>query len=442
MKKLTDISSTELGLAATPTGGVEASHSPHFRRLLSAGYKGFLQGSLGGASLYGMYGFAIGTLAALAALPFAYGALGFGVFGLIPAFTAIGIVKGADTFGNIGSMAAISAESNDLSEQRRLLIERYRELPLGPEADREADTIRKELAAQEKDGEKPRHMFHLKTVLIGAAVGLALVAGFLLLAPYISASGGVISTIIEGINGILPAGMQIAMAHGHVVAAAAGATHAAVGAATASATASTIASSTALASGAMAMPGATINAALLSGSSAITNAIAADTAATIGTTLSAGVSGTLLAIGSVVGAFAGATIGLDRYYVRKWFDHTEGVVHPNSHLETALAERQQQVERLRNARMVDRQVAAQNAVEPAPTAANATAAATPLAPQVALTSPALPPTASLSAAAQPQASSAAADAHALHSATAPDPRVTEATYQRRLTELQHALANA
>ena len=86
--------------------------------------------------------------------------------------------------------------------------------------------------------------------------------------------------------------------------------------------------------------------------------------------------------------------------------------------------------------------AAQNAVEPAPTAANATAAATPLAPQVALTSPALPPTASLSAAAQPQASSAAADAHALHSATAPDPRVTEATYQRRLTELQHALANA
>lgn len=379
MKKKTDISSTELGLAATPTGGVEASHSPHFRRLLSAGYKGFLQGSLGGASLYGTYGFAIGTLASLAALPFAYGALGFGVFGLIPAFTAIGIVKGADTFGNIGSMAAISAESNDLSEQRRLLIERYRELPLGPEADREADTIRKELAAQEQDGEKPRHMFHLKTVLIGAAVGLALVAGFLLLAPYISASGGVISTIIEGINGILPAGMQIAMSHGHVVAAAAGATTA--------------------------------------------------------TTLSTGVSGTLLAIGSVVGAFAGATIGLDRYYVRKWFDHTEGVVHPNSHLETALAERQQQVERLRNARMVDRQVAAQNAAELAPTAANATAMApaTPPTPQGAPTSPALPPTASLSA---------AADAHALHSATAPDPRVTEATYQRRLTELQHALANA
>lgn len=55
---------TELKLQSTPTGGIDAAHSPYYRRLLSAGYKGYLQGTIGGASLYGTMGLVIGGLVA------------------------------------------------------------------------------------------------------------------------------------------------------------------------------------------------------------------------------------------------------------------------------------------------------------------------------------------------------------------------------------------
>ncbi|MEJ0010100.1 MAG: hypothetical protein WDN72_06060 [Alphaproteobacteria bacterium] len=62
---MADISGAELTLRTTPTAGVSGEHSPYYRRLLSSGYKGYLQGSLGGATFYGVIGLAIGAAIAV-----------------------------------------------------------------------------------------------------------------------------------------------------------------------------------------------------------------------------------------------------------------------------------------------------------------------------------------------------------------------------------------
>jgi hypothetical protein len=289
---------TELKLKSTPTGGVEAAHSPYYRRLLSAGYKGYLQGIIGGASLYGVLGLAIG---ALAAAPFV-ATLGLaGVASLARAAGGVGVVKGASTFGNIGSTAAINAESADLSEQRRYLLDRYHDLPEGPEADREAAEIKKQLKGLQSEVIQRPPFFHWKTVAICAAVG-ALIA-IALCSP--------IGAAIFG---------ESAVAH---VFTALG-FHVAGGVAT-------IATA---AEGAGALAGATA-----------AHGIAL-------TTLGA-------ALGTGLGALAGAVIGIDRYYVRKWFDATEGVVHSSSHKESALEARSYLVGRLREAEKQD-QIVKQN----------------------------------------------------------------------------------
>jgi hypothetical protein len=256
------LDTTELKLKSTPTGGVEAAHSPYYRRLLSAGYKGFLQGTIGGGALYGSLGLIIGGLAAipLATIPVVAATLGAtSPFWLAPIAAAVGIWKGATTFGQIGSVAAITAESSDLAEQRRYLLDYYYELPDTPDGNRQAEVIKQELLNRAGDVEVP-DFYHWKSGLIGAAIGTALAVGVVL------------------IPGVLPVlGLSL---HGLQL------TVAAAGAAS-------------------------------------------------------------------LGALAGATIGIDRYYIRKWFDSAQNVVHSSSHKENALMERHLQLQRIRAAAQED-----------------------------------------------------------------------------------------
>ena len=330
MSKATE--STELKLTTTPTGGLDASHSPYYRRLLSAGYKGYLQGTIGGASLYGAIGLGIGVLAAA---PF-IGVLGLAGFAsLAVAAGGVGVLKGASTFGEIGSTAAINAESADLSEQRRYLLDRYHDLPEGPEGDREAAEIRKELICRQDNNAVPPPLFHWKTVAICAAIGIAVS-----LALFCTPMG---AALFEAAP----------MAH-------------------------------ALGLTAIGMHGAL--------------------AATIGTAM---------------GAMVGAVVGLDRYYVRKWFDVTEGFVHasPRTDLDPAMRERSDLVSRL-NAAAKEDDIVKQTMLEH----------------QLRQTAPITMPS-------QPAASSATASAPQLNMDVAekPDTRISEATRHDRLTQLQHAM---
>ncbi len=279
---MSSIETTELKLKTTPTGGVDASHSPYYRRLLSAGYKGFLQGTIGGASLYGTFGLAIGGL--VAAPIIAFTPVGWAALALVPAMAGLGVVKGASTFGQIGSMAAITAESSDLSEQRRYLLDRYYDLPEGPEGDHEAEAIKKELLrAHETSAETPP-FFHWKTVAVCAVIG----AGLVLATAGLFSAGILSASAINGLIG-LKAGAAI--------------------------------------------------------------------------TGMGGLS-TLIAAGTALGALTGATIGIDRYYIRKWFDRTQDVVHSSSHRESALIERAQQVERIKAPSKADEKTKAQMLSEP------------------------------------------------------------------------------
>jgi hypothetical protein len=242
---MSNLETTELKLKTTPTGGVDASHSPYYRRLLSAGYKGFLQGTIGGASLYGVIGLVIGGLAAL---PF-IGALGIA-----------GVLSLAAAAGGV-----------DLSEQRRYLLDRYYDLPEGPEGDREAEVIKRELMREHESHKKPPHAFHWKTVAICAGIGALLAAAFMTGGASLIGHAGILSYIEP-------------LAH------------------------------------------------------------------TLGF---ASTTPVMLGIGTLLGALTGSVIGIDRYYVRKWFDHTEGVVHSSNHKESALVERAQQVGRLQEAAKTD-----------------------------------------------------------------------------------------
>lgn len=333
---------TELKLKTTPTGGAEAHVSPYYRRLVSAGYKGFLQGTIGGASLYGFLGLAVGGMAALA-----LGPVGLipsaAAWLLIPACTGYGIFKGAATFGQIGSTAAINAESADLSEQRRYLLDRYYDLPEGPEGDREAKAIQQELKERASEHAAPKHMFHWKTVAVCTAVGAALVLVGLAVSGLLMGSPLAAPPVIEFLHGI---GFPLATKLGEV-----------------------FATSTALASA-----------------------------------------------GALVGAFAGATVGLDRYYIRKWFDHTQDIVHPSSHVDYGLGERHKQVQRLQQAAKEDEKtkqhMAALDAVTPT--------AALDATPKTMVAAP-KPPVASLDKEAP----------------TKPENKVSKATLERRVAELQN-----
>ncbi len=196
-------SGAELTLRNSPTGGAPGEHSPYYRRLLSAGYKGFLQGVIGGATLYALLGAIVG---ALVATPIWLGVLGAAgativpmAWSLIPIMAGIGLLKGASTFGNIGSVAAISAEGAEMSEERRYLLDRYYDLPLDHAYDNEAREIEK-LLIKQHEVRTPKHMFHWKTLVVGALLGAAIGFGLVTFAAPLLAHLTAFLPAIEGFH--------------------------------------------------------------------------------------------------------------------------------------------------------------------------------------------------------------------------------------------------
>ncbi len=158
----------------SPNGGVESEHSNYFRRMLSAGYKGHVQGMVGGATLYGSFGLIIGTIIGVP-LGFATGGLGLW---LIPVLGGIGAMEGAHTFADIGSHAAIAADSAETNEKRRLLLDHLRDATDPAE---KAEITRQ--LAEQLESKPMKKLFHWKTLLIGAVLGGALALGAMWLAP-------------------------------------------------------------------------------------------------------------------------------------------------------------------------------------------------------------------------------------------------------------------
>ncbi|MFZ4540371.1 MAG: hypothetical protein ACOYNL_00995 [Rickettsiales bacterium] len=334
---MTSLETTELKLKSTPTGGKASHESPLYRKLVSVGYKGFLQGSIGGGSLYGALGLLIGGLVAIAAAP----VLGLQGFFIVPAAFGIGVIKGASTFGSIGSVAAINAESADLSEQRRYLLDRYYDLPEGPEGAREAAAIKQELLSRQQDLERAPQFFHWKTVIVGALIGAGL--AFVAFSPVGFGVLGLGSALSH-----LGLGMLFT---GGSTAAGAAAAGVAAGTAAAGAAAGTAAVGAGVAAAATAAATASASTAAL-------------------TTIGVG-------LGTLAGALTGATIGIDRYYIRKWFDHTQNIIHSGTHGEAAVMERIQQIERLKAAAKVDEQTKAQLSSQYSSASTNSVAATAP-----------------------------------------------------------------
>ncbi len=283
---MSNTETTAMKLKTTPTGGVSGEHSPYYRRLLSAGYKGFLQGTIAGSGLYGLFGAAIGLTIAIPTMILAPG-IGVAALWMIPAMGGVGVLKGANTFGNIGTMAAISAESADLSEQRRYLLDRYYELPDGPEGDKQAELIKDELARQNSSGQK-HQLFHWRTVLTCALIGGALALLFLSPASPLAVIGMIEHTAL---GTALHAISEPLMEH--------------------------------------------------FGASLISK-----------TLISTGVTA---AFGTAIGALAGAAAGIDRYYIRRWFDRSESLLHDDSHSWNALMERSQFLDKLKQAEITDKE---------------------------------------------------------------------------------------
>lgn len=172
-----EISQSHIRIANSPTAGLPGEHSPYYRKLISAGYKGYLQGTIGGATLYGVMGAAVGVLTGIGIFAATAGTAGLAAFAVVPFFAGYGVIKGASTFGSIGSNAAQLAEYAETNERRRALLDRLGETP----SKEEATEIQKLL---DQDGQEKgtTGMFHWKTLLVGAAIGAAIGAGLLVLA--------------------------------------------------------------------------------------------------------------------------------------------------------------------------------------------------------------------------------------------------------------------
>jgi hypothetical protein len=254
------VSKSHIKLVSTPTSGLPGEHSPYYRRLLSAGYKGFLQGNLGGATLYGTIGAAVGLIAAgplfLLGVP--------GALAVIPILAAYGTMKGFDTFGSIGSHAAIQAEAAEINERRRALHDRLQET----DSVDEAVEIKRMLQSENKET-PPKAFLHWKTVLFGALIGAALLAG-LAMAANVGLFG-------SGIAGILA----------HI-------------------------------------------------------APAATTAAAPVTTT----AGIAASIGGILGAAIGSAAGIDRFYIRRWFDVFEHILHDRDNYQEIARTRLQETNNL------------------------------------------------------------------------------------------------
>lgn len=260
------IPESHIRLVATPTAGLPAEHSPYYRRLVSAGYKGFLQGNIAGASLYGVLGAGVG-LAAAFAIGIATG--GAPAFLAIPLFAGYGLLKGSSTFGQIGSNAAQLAEYAEMNERRNALLDRLYETP----SKDEAQEIRKLLQADSID-KPPAKLFHFRTTLIGALIGAAVVAGLVYFGGTALAATG-LGHMVTGL-------IEPLVAEGTIIG------------------------------------GEIVAASLLK----------------------------VVAAAAAVGAVGGAMFGIDRGWIRRWFDVSEGAVHERDYYEKMTQERQQEATRL------------------------------------------------------------------------------------------------
>lgn len=261
------IPESHIRLVATPTAGVPAEHSPYYRRLVSAGYKGHLQGNIAGASLYGILGAGVGIVAAVAISIATGGAANFLL--CAAAFGGYGVLKGAATFGQIGSNAAQLAEYAEMNERRNALLDRLYETP----SKEEAAEIRKLLQSDSLD-KPPTRLIHFRTALIGAIIGAVAIAGLV----YIGAGGVAGPALAKAVTGFI----------GPLV-----------------------------------------------GESIIANG-----------GIAIGATAKLLAISAGAGAVMGSLIGIDRGWIRRWFDVSEGAVHERDYYDKIAQERAQEVTRL------------------------------------------------------------------------------------------------
>lgn len=163
-----DLQTTQDKLLRTPSGDV---HSPFYRKLVSAGYKGHIGGAIGGGALYGVIGLVVGTLVGGAFAVLTNGASLL----LIPALGGYGILHGVKVFADIGTTAAIVAESAEIREKRQHLLERFYET----DSPDERVEIQK-LLDEQVEPKPPERLFHWRTLVIGALVGgaIALSLGF------------------------------------------------------------------------------------------------------------------------------------------------------------------------------------------------------------------------------------------------------------------------
>lgn len=215
---------------------------------------------MGGATLYGLFGGVVG-LGVAAVSTLLVPAIGATALFAVPLFTGLGIMKGANIFGQIGSTAAIFAEGAEMRERRGALLDRLYITQSQQEADEILKTLYEE--AQEKP---PERMFHWKAMIVGAAIGAAVMALLAYAMP----------NLLLGLLGK---------------------------------TATEIVS------------GSFIN--------AITSH-----------------PGLLMGVSAVIGAVGGATIGVDRHYIRRWFDLSENIVYDQSESIARAQARQQDAERL------------------------------------------------------------------------------------------------
>ncbi len=265
------ISESHIKLVETATAGLPGEHSSYFRRLISAGYKGHVQGWVAGGSLYGLIGAALG---AIVAIPLHFIVPGF-TFAAIPILAGYGILKGAATFGEIGSHAAQLAEYAEMNERRRSLLDRLNET----QSKEEASEIRRILSNDEID-KAPQKLIHWRTAIIGALIGAA-VCG---VAVYVGLGG------IGLLSDATVAGFTKAI-------------------------------------------------------TTLIGPILPDTMLTAAGGLQASIA-TVTSIVAAFGAAAGATIGLDRGWIRRWFDVTEGTVHERDYYEKMTQERVMEIARL------------------------------------------------------------------------------------------------
>lgn len=267
------IPGSHIKLVATATGGVPAEHSSYYRRMVSAGYKGHIQGTIAGASLYGIIGAGVGVLAAFG-ISLITGGTAF--IPVIPLFAGYGVIKGASTFGQIGSNAAQLAEYAEMNERRRALLDRLGET----QSKEEANEIRQILNADTMD-KVPEKFIHPRTALVGAIIGAVAIGALV----YFGLTPELINT---GFGQTLLHGIQ-SVAAGVV---------------------------TESAAGILSLAG------------------------------TAGLSAKLIGIASVIGATAGATIGIDRGWIRRWFDISEGTVHQRDYYENMAQQRAIETSRL------------------------------------------------------------------------------------------------